>query len=112
MVAVVAMDDPQMAPNPAHARMVDRASPPRRCPTKAYAAWYSSRDNPARLTKLPISTNRGTTDKVYLAMSRISVAVDENAAGQDRISPMPASPTAAMLKEMGTRSDINAKRAA
>ena len=36
--AVVAMEEPQMAPNPAHARMVDRASPPRRWPTNVYAA--------------------------------------------------------------------------
>jgi hypothetical protein len=35
IVAVVAIDEPQMAPKPAQAAMVDMASPPRRCPMKA-----------------------------------------------------------------------------
>jgi hypothetical protein len=64
MVAVVASDEPQMAPKPAHAAMVESESPPLRWPKKAYAAWYRSRDMPARVTKLPISTNNGTTDSV------------------------------------------------
>src|SRR5574341_398176 len=67
---------------------------------------------PARVTKAPISTNSGTTESVYFAMSRISVVTEENAAGQERIRPIPASPTAAMLNAIGTRSAISANSAA
>ena len=35
MVAAVAIDEPQMAPNPAQATMVDMASPPRQWPMNA-----------------------------------------------------------------------------
>jgi hypothetical protein len=35
MVAAVAMDDPQIPPNPADAHTVAIASPPRKCPMKA-----------------------------------------------------------------------------
>ena len=35
MVAAVAMDDPQMPPNPAEAHTVAMARPPRRWPMKA-----------------------------------------------------------------------------
>ena len=47
-----------------HATMVAMARPPRRCPMKAYAQRNSSCDMPARVTKLPIRMNSGTTDSV------------------------------------------------
>ena len=62
MVAAVAMDDPQMAPNPAEAITLAMANPPLRCPTNACAAVYNSDAIPARVTRLPISTNNGITD--------------------------------------------------
>src|SRR5690606_960263 len=67
---------------------------------------------PARVTKLPISTNRGTTDKVYEEMSMISVATADIAAGQERIRPSPIPPTPAIASAMGTRSSIRANIAA
>src|SRR5438105_15434797 len=63
-VAAVAMDEPQMPPNPADAHTVAIASPPRSWPWNAYAARNSSCDMPARVTKLPIRMNSGTTDSV------------------------------------------------
>ena len=42
----------------------------------------------------------------------ISVAADENAAGTERISAMPTTPTAAIENEIGTRSAISANIAA
>src|SRR5207249_9487609 len=65
-VAAVAIDEPQMPPNPADAHTVAIASPPRRWPMKAYAARNSSRDMPARVTKLPIRMKSGTTESVQL----------------------------------------------
>lgn len=65
MVAAVAMDEPQMAPKPAQAMTLAMARPPRKCPTKVKAKRYNSLDMPARVTKLPIRMNKGTTDKVY-----------------------------------------------
>ena len=62
MVAAVAIEEPQIEPNPAQATMVDIASPPFQWPMKAYAARNSSLDMPARETKLPIRMNSGTTD--------------------------------------------------
>ena len=64
MVAAVAIEEPQIAPKPAQAQIVAIASPPRRWPTKAFAARNSSCDMPARVTKLPIRMNSGTTDSV------------------------------------------------
>ena len=64
MVAAVAIEEPQMAPNPAQAITVAIARPPRRWPMKAYAALNNSCDMPARVTKLPIRMKSGTTDSV------------------------------------------------
>src|SRR5215470_7187922 len=63
-VAAVAMEDPQMPPKPADAQIVAMARPPRRWPMNVYAARNSSCDIPARVTKLPIRMNSGTTDSV------------------------------------------------
>ena len=61
-VAAVAMDEPQMAPKPPQAITVAMAKPPRKWPTIELAALKSSAAMPARATKLPISTNKGTTE--------------------------------------------------
>ena len=63
MVAVVAIEEPQMDPKPPEAMMLAMAKPPRRWPTNALAAVNSSLAMPARETKLPISTNSGITDR-------------------------------------------------
>ena len=64
MVAAVAIEEPQIAPNPAQAMIVAIARPPRRWPMNAYAARNNCCDMPARVTRLPIRMNRGTTDSV------------------------------------------------
>jgi len=61
IVAAMASDHPQTAPNPPQAAMVPMANPPRRCPTKALAASYSSCAIWLRWMKAPISTNSGMT---------------------------------------------------
>lgn len=63
MVATVASEDPQIAPNTAEAPTVDTASPPRQCPTKALIRSNSDRDSPACAAKTPISKNSGMTLK-------------------------------------------------
>ena len=62
MVAAVARLEPQTALKPPHATMVAIARPPLRWPRKALEAVYSSSDSRARVTKLPIRTNSGTTE--------------------------------------------------
>ena len=64
MVAAVAIEEPQMAPKPAQAHTVAMARPPRKCPMQVYAARNSCCDMPARVTKLPIRMNSGTTESV------------------------------------------------
>src|SRR4051812_33872786 len=64
MVAAVAMEEPQIAPKPAHAATVACASPPRRWPMKEYAAWNNSCASPARATKLPMRMKSGMTESV------------------------------------------------
>jgi hypothetical protein len=63
-VAVVATDDPQMAPKPVHAPITDMASPPRKWPTKALAARKRSVARPDLSAKAPIRMNSGITDRV------------------------------------------------
>jgi len=65
MVAAVARLEPQIAPKPPQATMVDMARPPRRWPSTACAAAYSSRDMRDWVTKLPIRMNSGNTDSRY-----------------------------------------------
>ena len=63
-MAAVAIEEPQIPPKPAEAQTVAIASPPRKWPMNAYAARNSSRDMPARVTKLPIRMKSGTTESV------------------------------------------------
>ena len=64
MVAAVAIEEPQMAPKPAQAQTVAIARPPRKWPMQVLAARNSSRDIPARVTRLPIRMKSGTTESV------------------------------------------------
>ena len=65
MVAAVARDEPQIAPNIAQPPTVAIARPPRQCPTQARVAWNSARLIPALVANCPIRRNNGTTDSVY-----------------------------------------------
>ncbi len=67
MVIADATEEPDSAANPAHARMVADASPPRRCPSQAYAAANRSELIPETAAKLPISTNSGMTLSAWTA---------------------------------------------
>ena len=62
-----ATEDPDSAANPAHARTVAEASPPRRCPSQAYAAAKRSALMPETAAKFPISTNSGMTLSAWTA---------------------------------------------
>ena len=63
MVAAVATDEPQIAPNAAQATMEACATPPLRCPINVLAAWKSFRERPATAANCPISRNRGITER-------------------------------------------------
>ena len=64
MVAAVASDEPQIAPNAAQAPTAAIASPPRKCPTKALTARNRLVDSPACAANTPMAMNSGTTDSV------------------------------------------------
>ena len=49
MVAAVASDEPQIAPNPAHPPIAAMATPPLRCPKKTFAASNRALLIPARV---------------------------------------------------------------
>jgi len=63
IVAAVAVFDPEMEENPAEARIVVTARPPRRCPNHASAAWNSRSLYPAWKITSPSSTKSGITVK-------------------------------------------------
>ena len=58
----VAMEEPQIAPNPPQATTEAMARPPRRWPRQALEALNRSSDSPAWATNTPIMTNSGTTE--------------------------------------------------
>ena len=61
MVAAVATELPQMAPNAAHAITEAIASPPRNPLISDAATWNKARDRPPWVAKLPIKMNSGIT---------------------------------------------------
>src|SRR5690606_22372453 len=66
IVAVVAMEDPQIAPKLAQAPIDAMPTPPRRCPTNASAALNKACDNPPTEANWPISKNKGMMDSEWL----------------------------------------------
>ena len=62
MVADVATEEPQTAPNAPADRTEAMAKPPRTCPTSAAAALNRSLLSPPCVANCPISKNSGTTD--------------------------------------------------
>ena len=64
MVAVVATDEPQIAPKAVQAPIAAIATPPRRLPITASAALNRSCDRPARSARAPIRMNSGMTESV------------------------------------------------
>ena len=64
MVAVVATDEPQIAPNMVQAPIVAIATPPRRWPTRLLAAANSARLMPDCSASAPMRMNSGITDRV------------------------------------------------
>ncbi len=62
MVAAVASEEPQMAPNPALAPTAAIATPPLRCPSHEAAALKSAADMPDRVANCPMRMNSGTTE--------------------------------------------------
>ncbi len=72
MVAAVATDEPQMAPNAPEAQIVATARPPRNPDMMTRAAEKSSDESREEVAISPIRTNSGTTDRPYLeAMSNV-----------------------------------------
>ncbi len=65
IVAAVASELPQIAPNPAQAPTAAIATPPRQWPISEFAASNSDLDSPPRLANWPISRNIGITDRSY-----------------------------------------------
>lgn len=65
MVAAVAAQEPQMAPNPAQAATVPQAREPGSRESHLLQALYRPSLSPASKAKLPIITNMGTTIRVY-----------------------------------------------
>jgi hypothetical protein len=62
MVAAVASEEPQIAPNPAQAPIAAIAVPPRRWPSQASAALNSARLSPPIPARWPISRKIGMID--------------------------------------------------
>ena len=63
MVAAVATEEPQIAPNAAEASTEAIASPPLKRPITAAANWNSARLMPPCVAKCPIRMNSGITDR-------------------------------------------------
>ncbi len=63
-VAVVATDDPQIAPKAVQATITAMANPPRTCPMKAAAARNSALESPVCSASAPIRMNKGMTERV------------------------------------------------
>ena len=63
IVAAVASDDPQIAPNPAQAPIAAIATPPFLWPRQAPVNLKSASLIPALPAKFPINKNSGMTDK-------------------------------------------------
>ena len=61
IVAAVASEEPQMAPNAAQAPTAAMAMPPRQCPMNALTKRNSERDRPPCVANCPISRNSGMT---------------------------------------------------
>ena len=63
MVAAVAIDEPQMAPNAALAMTAAMANPPRKRAITELANSNSAFEIPPCVAKLPIRMNSGITDR-------------------------------------------------
>src|SRR6476660_2904936 len=63
IMAAVASEEPLIVPKAAQPPIAAMARPPRKWPMKALAARNSAVVTPARLAKLPIIRNSGTTEK-------------------------------------------------
>ena len=63
MVAAVAMDEPQIAPNAALAPTAAMASPPLKRAMSTLANWNSALEMPPCVAKLPMRMNSGITDR-------------------------------------------------
>ena len=63
MVAAVATDEPQIAPNAAQASTAAIARPPRKRPMTTLANSNSAFEMPPWVAKLPIRMNSGMTDR-------------------------------------------------
>src|SRR3989344_2222119 len=110
IVAAVATLEPQMAAKPPLAATVAIATPPRRRPIIACAARNRSPEMPAPATRLPMSTNRGSTIKEKTSVvSRVMVAAMLSAAVQPLSHTTPPKPTSPSAVAMGTCRKISAK---
>jgi hypothetical protein len=69
MVAVVATEEPQIAPNPAQPPIVAMASPPLRWPRKALAMRKRSEDRPATVANVPIRRKIAITARLSEPMA-------------------------------------------
>jgi len=63
MVAAVATEEPQMAPNAALAMTAAMASPPRSCDSNELAKPNRALEMPPWVAKCPIRMNSGMTDR-------------------------------------------------
>ena len=63
MVAAVATEEPQIAPNAALASTAAMASPPRKRAHDGAANWNKARLMPPWVAKFPIRMNSGITDR-------------------------------------------------
>ena len=63
MVAAVATEDPQIAPNAPQASTAPMAKPPLKRPMTAAANWNNALLMPPWVAKCPIKMNKGMTDR-------------------------------------------------
>ena len=111
MVAAVATDEPQIAAKPAHAAIVDSASPPRNGPSQALPARKSSRDMPELVATTPIRMKKLTRERLKSVMTEMGEAASRLSAGpMPRRAPKPNTPTRPMAMPIGTRSADIANR--
>ena len=103
MVTTVAMVEPQTVAKPAVAVIAAIASPPRRCPMNSCAHPKISRDTPAPMMRLPISTNSAITAKVYdIDASLVTIAIMAAACLKPTSRPKPTNPVIPSAIAMGT----------
>src|SRR5712691_3939551 len=102
MVALVAREEPQMAPNPAQPTTVAMARPPRKWPSHTLAAWKRLRESPDCDARYPISTKSGMTTRVEdVARSNGPCLRVARAVVQPLIAVVPARPETIIATAMG-----------